>query len=77
MIYRDPKTLKQVKEPKRKGFHKRNRFGVLKVAGDVYRQFQYNHKGLHGRTWKQHNAAYRKRQRKNRIAKESRRRNRR
>lgn len=73
MIYRDPKTLRLTKDRYRRGFHKRTRYGVMKVPGHVYRQFRYNHpKG----DWKRHCEAYRTRRRKYRMAKESRRRNR-
>ena len=61
-------------------FHKTDRFGTLKKPGAVYASFKAaKRQGLipHNQSWAQFNAAWRKRTRKKKIAKLSRRRNRR
>jgi len=60
-------------------FHKRDRFGVLKRPGAVYASFkEMKASGVlpTSLTWERFNARYRKRRRRDKIAKLSRRRNR-
>lgn len=76
MIYRDPITLQLVHDPERKGFHKRTFAGVMKVPGRIYQSFVKSE--AHPQvTWLQNNESARKRRRINKIARLSRRRNRR
>lgn len=73
-----PKLNRAAKTPRR-GFHKRTRFGQLKRPGLAYASFKtakaegFFHPNY---SWRQFNAAWRKNNRKRKIAKLSRRRNR-
>ena len=59
-------------------FHKHDMWGKIVLPGEAYQSFKRNKSEYHpAYTWRQRCAAFRKRIRKNKIAKESRRWNRR
>lgn len=73
-------NLNRAANTRRRGFHKRDRFGRLKYPGVAYRSFkEAKADGLFhpNYSWQQFNAAWRKNNRKKKLAKLSRRRNRR
>ena len=72
--------MTETTKTRRRGFHKRDRFGRLKRPGASYASFkEARASGMFHPTysWKQFNADWRKKNRKKKIAKLSRRKNRR